>query len=339
MNGSQEAATTAPLVSVVISVKNRAQMLWDCFGGLAAQTLPRDRFEVVVIDNCSSEDLAPVMQRARDELGLDLRSTRTAVDKGPAPARNLGVSMARGEIIAFTDSDCRPTPGWLALGAAAMATPEVALVSGPVLPKPEQTATLTSKLSFVTTTEHPTFPTANLFMRKRVFEQHGGFDVSLSFRDPFDRATECADTDLAWRVIKSGLQRRFLPDAVMLHEIEQQGVWFWLLEGTRLFLVPELVRRHPELRSQLLTAGLFFYPPALLIYVALALVVGAALLQPWLLAAVPLLLLARGVQRTRSLNPLALARFCGRTLLHLPRMLVMSLSLIYGSIRFRSLVL
>jgi glycosyltransferase involved in cell wall biosynthesis len=324
---------------VVISVKNRSEMLWDCFQGLAAQGYPKDRFEVVLIDNCSSEDLNPVVDRARRELGLSFQTRRTDVDKGPAPARNLGVSMARGEIIAFTDSDCRPTPGWIALGAAEFARAEVALVSGPVLPKPEQTATLTSKLSFVTPTEHPTFPTANLFVRKSVFEAHHGFDVTLSFRDPFDRATECADTDLAWRIIKAGHERRFLPDAVMLHEIERQGVWFWMLEGTRLFLVPELVRRHPELRSQLLTANLFFYPPALLIYVGIAVIIAAALVQPWLLAALPVLLLARGVQRTRSVNPMALLRFCGRTLLHLPRMLVMSLALIYGSIRFRSLVL
>lgn len=333
------AASDLPKVSVVISVKNRAEMLWDCFRGLGAQSYPRERFEVVVIDNCSSDDLSPVMARAREELGLVIVTRRTAVDRGPAPARNIGVSLASGEIIAFTDSDCRPTPEWMALGAAEFANQKVALVSGPVLPKPEQTATLTSKMSFVTTVEHPTFPTANLFVRKSVFLEHRGFDESLSFRDPFDRATECADTDLAWRIIKAGHERRFLSGAVMQHEIEQQGVWFWMLEGTRLFLVPELVRRHPELRGQLLTANLFFYPPALLIYVAIALVIAAALVQPWLLVAIPVLLLARGIQRTRSINPVELGRFCGRTLLHMPRMLVMSLSLLYGSVRFRSLVL
>ena len=57
--------------------------------------------------------LAPVVEEARS-MGLDIRMVRTAVDRGPAPARNLGVSLARGDIIAFTDSDCRPTPDWLA---------------------------------------------------------------------------------------------------------------------------------------------------------------------------------------------------------------------------------
>src|SRR4051812_24691460 len=106
-------AAGAPDVSVVITVKNRSRMLLDCMRGLAAQSLAFDRFEVVLVDNCSSEDLSVVVAKART-MGLDICMTRTAVDRGPAPARNLGVSLSRGRVIAFTDSDCRPTPDWLA---------------------------------------------------------------------------------------------------------------------------------------------------------------------------------------------------------------------------------
>ena len=134
---AQEQSTDANLASgthvrvlVVISVKNRSKMLTDCFRGLGAQTLPRDQFEVVVIDNCSTEDLTPVFERARRETGIDIRVERTSTDKGPAPARNRGVALARGSIIAFTDSDCRPDPGWLTAGLAAFDAPEVAMVSG-----------------------------------------------------------------------------------------------------------------------------------------------------------------------------------------------------------------
>ena len=328
-----------PDASVVISVKNRSVLLWDCFEGLAAQALGRERFEVVLIDNCSTEDLGPVIERARRELGLAIRSARTAEDRGPAPARNLGASMAAAPVLAFTDSDCRPDPDWLARGVALFAGPAVAMASGPVLPKPGQQVTFTSKITFVTRAEHPTFPTANLFIRRSVFESLGGFNAALSFRDPLDRATECADTDLAWRLIKSGHERRFDAAAIVHHEIENLSVPMWLLEGTRLFVLPELVRRHPELRRELLTGGFLFYPPAILLYVGLALLAAGAFWNPWLLAAIPVLLLARAVQRTRTLNPLTLGAFCGRVLLHVPRMLVMSAALLYGSIRFRSLVL
>lgn len=328
-----------PDISVVISVQNRSAMLMDCFRGLGAQTLAKDRFEVVVIDNCSTEDLQPLIEQARHSLGLQIRSARTGEDRGPAPARNLGVQMAQAGIIAFTDSDCRPTPMWLELGLAAMDQPGVGLVSGPVLPKPEQTASFTSKLSFVTATEHPTFPTANLMVRRDLFNELGGFDLSLSFRDPFRRAVECADSDLAWRIIEAGHLRRFVPQAVIHHELEVQGLLLWLLEPTRLFLLPELVRRHPGLRDELLTAGIFFYPPGLAVSLGLVLLSVIAFWQPSLLLALPVALVCYGAVRKGTANPVTLARFCVRAPLHALKLLVMNLSLLYGSVRFRSLVL
>jgi glycosyltransferase involved in cell wall biosynthesis len=345
-----------PEISVVISAKNRVSMLFDCFRGLSEQTLGRDRFEVVLIDNMSADPLEVVADRAREELGLTLRDARTSEDHGPAPARNFGVSLAKAPIIAFTDSDCRPDPRWLEAGLAAFADSSVVMVTGPVLPKPGQPVKPTSKLNF-TAVEHPTFPTANAFYRRTVFEANGGFDTSLSFSDMFHRTVECADVDLAWRIIKAGHHRRFLPEAVVFHEVQDLGLRGWLLEPTHLFLVPALVRRHPELRSQLLTAGLFFHPAGWLLYTALVVLFLGIALDSRLLLLLPvmlivhaahrirhlrpheLVLVAHGVNRSRSLRPFPLLRFCARTLLHLPRMLVMNLVLLYGSVRFRCLVL
>jgi len=325
--------------SVVISVRNRSVMLADCLRGLGLQSLDRKRFEVVVIDNCSTEDLRPVVEAAREAYGLNIRYDRTAQDRGPAPARNLGVSLAQGEVIAFTDSDCRPVPQWLELALAPFADERLAMVSGPVLPKPEQSARFTSKTSFVTQVEHPTFPTANLLVRTSVFRALQGFDTSLSFRDPLDRATECADTDLAWRIIKAGHMRQFVPEAVMHHELEDQSLLLWMLEPTRLFLLPALVSRHPELRTALLKGGLFFFPPGVMVYAGL-LAVGAMIwLAPTLLWLLPTALILRAVQRTGSLQPGVLAGFCLKAPLHVARLMVMNVALLYGSLRFRCLVL
>lgn len=326
-------------VSVVISVKNRSVLMWDCLSGLARQSLGRDRFEVVMIDNVSSEDLRTVAERAERELGLNMRYARMTEDHGPAPARNHGVTLAAAPIIAFTDSDCRPDPNWLAQGLTAFDDPMVAFCTGPVLAKPEGEVRLTSKLTFETQAEHPTFPTANAFYRRDLFLGFNGFDASLSYRDPFDRATECADTDLAWRLIEAGYTRRFLPDAIMYHEIEEQGRLLWMLEPTRLFVLPELVRRHPTLRDVLLHARYFFYPASWLLYLAALLGLLAIMTWAWLALLVPVLLLAKGIARTGSADPRVLAHFIGRVLLHLPRMLIMTASLLYGSARFRCLVL
>jgi GT2 family glycosyltransferase len=329
----------SPSVSVVISVKNRAVLMWDCLVGLARQGIGRDRFEVVMVDNVSTDDLRAVAARAETELGLRIKYARMREDHGPAPARNHGVELATAPIIAFTDSDCRPDPDWLAHGLTAFDTPAVAFCTGPVLPKPEGVARTTSKTSFVTRAEHPTFPTANAFYRRDLFVAFGGFDTTLSYRDPLDRATECADTDLAWRLIEAGHARRFVPTAIMYHELEDQGLLLWILEPTRLFILPALVRRHPILREKLLTARYFFYPASWLLYLASAVTLIAVLAWTWLLLLLPILLIGQGMVRTRSADPRVLARFVGRVLLHMPRMLTMTLSLLYGSARFRCLVL
>lgn len=328
-----------PDVSVVISCKNREAMLWDCFLGLAEQTMQRDRFEVVLMDNVSTDDLAALAERARRELGLAVTCTRMDSDHGPAPARNRGVQVARAPVIAFTDSDCRPEPTWLQAGLAPFADPAVALVTGPVLPKPGQPIHVTSKVTFVVEQEHPSFPNANAFYRREAFLGCGGFDGRLSFADPFGRATECADTDLAWRVIKAGHARRFVPAAVVRHEIEQLSVFNWIIEPTRIFALPELVRRHPELRGELLTWGIFFYPwGTIRVAVILAWLV-ACLFQPWLLLLGPIGLAVMALRPRRG----GAAGDPGQRLLKaggdILRMFTLFFALLYGSLRFRSLVL
>ena len=113
----------------------------------------------------------------------------------------------------------------------------------------------------------------------------------------------------------------------------------WLVDTSRLFVLPALVRRHPELRPELLTWGLLFYPPAAALYVVVPFALVATAVQPALLWLLPVIIVLRGVQKNRSLNPIRLAAFVCRTLAHLPRMLIMNAAFIYGSIRFRSLVL
>jgi len=338
MSGEPDVPTHPPRASVVITARNRVEMLKDCMRGLARQTVGTDAFEVVLVDNCSTDDYAPVHEYARS-LGLAIRGVRTSRDGGPAPARNLGVRTAIGPVIAFTDSDCRPTPTWLARVLTAMDDPAIAMVSGPVLPKPEQPMMARSRETFITPTEHPSFPTANLALRRDVFLAHGGFDTTLSFTDPFGRAAEAADTDLAWRIIKSGHGRVFLPEAVVEHEVEQLSLWLWIIEPSRLYVVPALVARHPELRDSLLTWRVLFYAPSVVLYLGTPLALAAAWFAPALLAVPAVALVARSAVRRRSLNPVVVGRQCLRVLANLPRLAIMSAALIYGSIRYRCLVL
>jgi glycosyltransferase involved in cell wall biosynthesis len=328
-----------PEVSVIIPVKDRRRMLEDCLQGLAAQTFPAERFEVIVLDNQSQEDIEGLVREAAATHGLQVHYSRMDVDRGPVPARNYGAKLARGNIIAFTDSDCRPTPEWLEAGLQHFRDPRVALVSGPVTYKPEQNRTFFSKLTAETLSEHPTYPTANAFYRRKVFLSFGGFDESMSVSDFLNRAVECADTDLAWRVKKAGCENRFAPDALIYHEIEKQSVFSWLMEPTRLILLPLLVRRHPELARQLLTWNVVFYPGTLWVYSGATLVIALLAVDWRLLWLLPAIALGKAAWRGRSLMPARVACALGEMTLHLTRMTILAATLAIGSLRYRRLVL
>jgi glycosyltransferase involved in cell wall biosynthesis len=97
-----------PQISVIIPHLNQPEHLRRCLASLAAQNYPRERFEVIAVDNGSAEPPTAAL----DELpGVRLEQEPTP---GPGPARNRGVALARGEILAFIDADCTADPGWLA---------------------------------------------------------------------------------------------------------------------------------------------------------------------------------------------------------------------------------
>lgn len=331
--------TCARRVSVIVPCHNRLGMLRDTLEGLLEQTFPASELEVILVDSTSTEPVERLADEYASRAPFPVRYLRFPDLHGPVEKRNRGARAAVGEVLAFTDSDCRPTPGWLAAGLAAFSQPEIALVSGPVTYKPQQSRSFLSKLSAEALVEHPTYPTANVFYRRDVFMQFGGFDTSLEVRDMLGRATECADTDLAWRVMKSGLRNRFAPEALVFHEVENLTLFQWLMEPTRLILLPMLLRLHPEVRARLLWRGtvfdwhtLPFY--ALLVYVPLALAIA-----PVALLALPIVFLGLGLRRAGTLRPSPLLNALREVTLNTARIGVMALTLITGSIRYGSIVL
>jgi GT2 family glycosyltransferase len=313
-------------------------MLKDLLLGLAAQTFPAERFEVIILDNQSQEDVESVVCNAAATARFDLRFERMEQDRGPVPARNRGVRMARGTIVAFTDSDCRPAPSWLETGLRHFSDPHVALVSGPIACKPEQSPTFFYKAR-ETQSEHPTYPAANAFYRRDLFLLFRGFDETLSLKDFLGRAMECADTDLAWRIRKAGWLNRFEPKALVYHEIEPLSVFAWLMEPTKLILLPRLLRLHPELSSELLRWNVLFYRGTVWVYVAAAVIVLMLLLDwrsLWIPAAAALVIT---FCRARTLSPSALAQALWETSMHFARMVVLAATLVTGSLLYRRLVL
>jgi succinoglycan biosynthesis protein ExoA len=94
---------TAPLVSVIVAARNSASTLPACLRALSAQDHPL--IEIIVVDDGSDDETAAVAEAA------GVRVVRTPA-VGASAARNLGIEMARGDVVAFTDGDCVADAGW-----------------------------------------------------------------------------------------------------------------------------------------------------------------------------------------------------------------------------------
>ena len=132
------AATAAPpgsgaFLSVILPTFNRARLLQRALGSLAAQTWPADRFEVLVVDNASTDGTAEMCA------GLRATSTNLRYVHEPRPgllhSRHAGLKAARGDILVYGDDDIHAFPTWLQAIAESFADPAVALVGGKVVPE------------------------------------------------------------------------------------------------------------------------------------------------------------------------------------------------------------
>ena len=99
-----------PDYSIVIPTYQRRESLARCLQAIEALRFPRERFEVVVVDDGSSSAPADVLASLDRSLQAQLSTTRHA---GPATARNIGARLARGRYLVFTDDDCMPHDDWL----------------------------------------------------------------------------------------------------------------------------------------------------------------------------------------------------------------------------------
>jgi GT2 family glycosyltransferase len=175
---------------------------------------PRDRFEVMVVDDGGSVPLEPVLDRFCGRMNLTLlRQAQT----GPAGARNHGVGKARGEYVAFTDDDCQPEAGWLrALAAAFEESPEAICGGRTVNALPGNSYSTASQLLYDYLYENYTPPRApgaffasnNLAVPRKGFLEMGGFDATLRFGE---------DRDLSHRWASAGRPFRCVPEAVVRH--------------------------------------------------------------------------------------------------------------------------
>ena len=238
----------APMrVTVVIPARDAAAHLAAALDALAAQTL-EEPWEVVVVDNGSRDGTATVAETHP----LRPRVLRRGRGGGPGAARNDGVAIARGEVIAFTDSDCRPAPGWLTAGVAALKDAD--LVQGAVrTPAGARVGPFDHAVRIEA--EYGLYETANLLVDRRWFERVGGFEDWLDTGDgrPFGE-----DAWLAWRLRRAGARTTFSAEALVEHEVFPGSWRDYLRERRRDGWFAMLAARVPELRSVFFWRRWFF---------------------------------------------------------------------------------
>jgi glycosyltransferase involved in cell wall biosynthesis len=243
---------------------------------------------VIVVDVGSTDGTADAVERAP----LQVRLVRGG-GEGPAAARMRGASFATGRLLAFTDADCEPAPGWLA--AAAAAARDADLVQGRVLPPPGAVVGPFDR-HITVTSEYGLYETANLIVGRELFERLGGFESILVPRGGKELGE---DVWLGWRARRAGARTAFCADALVHHAVFPRGPAGYVAERARLRFFPELARRVPELRETFFHRRVFLNRRSALFDLAIAGgAVAAARRSPlWLALAVPY---AREVRRSAA---------------------------------------
>ena len=196
---------TGPRISVVVPACGRPAALLACVDALRRQEPPDGGFEIVVVDD--GDGLPPLPSDVRTVAGEGA---------GPAAARNRGVDVARGEVIAFTDDDCRPSPRWLRELDAELRRGRTAGVAGSTVNGvTDDVFAAASQLVLDAAHEHfssggePEFAAScNLAVLAADLRAVGGFDRSFRYAE---------DRDLCARWLASGRRLAWAPAAEVVH--------------------------------------------------------------------------------------------------------------------------
>jgi len=213
------------IASVIIPTRNRPGQIHACLDALARQVLPAGSFEVIVVDDGSTNPLA--LNPAAWAHAFALTLIRQA-NSGPAGARNRGAQEARADILAFTDDDCCPEPDWLAHMVDALQRSPRALVGGSTENAlKDSTGAETSQFILELVYEYFNhqpdgayfFASNNMACRRDTFHAIGGFD--REFPSPAAEDREFCDR---WRMSRHPLVWR--RDARIRHRHPQTFIQF-----------------------------------------------------------------------------------------------------------------
>lgn len=202
------------VLSVVVPTKGRPRYLEGCLAALAAADYPRERFEVVVVNDGGGREVESAVEGFAASVNARLT---TPARTGPSGARNAGAWAADGRYLAFTDDDCEPAPRWLpALERALDEHPGAAVGGVTINGAPHDPAAVASQAVvdalLETFNREPGAPrffaSSNFAVPAEQFRAIGGFDEGFRYAE---------DREMCQRWIESGHRMAHAPDAVVYH--------------------------------------------------------------------------------------------------------------------------
>jgi cellulose synthase/poly-beta-1,6-N-acetylglucosamine synthase-like glycosyltransferase len=244
-----------PNVSVIVPTYRRDDLLNRCLAALLPQEFAPAAYEVIVCDDAASEATRHVVETWAARSCISVRYLPICGTRGPAAARNSGWRAARGTIIAFTDDDCIPQPGWLRAGVRAFAACDRA-------PSPEHEGVVMGICGRIIVPLRPTptdyerdaaglesaeFATANCFYRRDALEDVGGFDERFT-------AAWREDADLLFTLIERGYRCGCAPDAVVVHPVRPARWGVSIQQQRKSMFNALLYKKHPALYRQRIQA-------------------------------------------------------------------------------------
>ncbi|MFL5624423.1 MAG: mycofactocin biosynthesis glycosyltransferase MftF, partial [Ktedonobacteraceae bacterium] len=251
--GPMQAPTTWPGVSIIVPSHNRVQQLERCLCALRALDYPAACVEILVVDDGSNDETSTMLQRLTQECeaeGRTLRVVRHTSQLGVAKSRNTGAQAAQYDLLAYIDSDCVASPGWLTELVPAFQQADVAAVGGMIRAyerlsmlgryedmrsslfmgvRPQQVS-IEGPLMYL--------PTANLLVRKEMWQQLGGF-APLTFGE---------DVDFCRRLLATKARVLYMPQGIVYHDYRTKLWSFLKIRASYASAEAALLRLHPEER-------------------------------------------------------------------------------------------
>lgn len=169
-------------ISVIVPVYNSEQYIGTCIEALQNQAFPRDQYEIIVVNNNSTDKSAEVIAGYTSVVSVHEKK------QGAYAARNKGVSISKGSILAFTDSDCAPRHDWLKRIYDSLCDPKTGLILGQSLFNGKSTGLVLlgiyekAKAEYVYNTDQNELyygRTNNMAVRREIYEAQNGFTERL----------------------------------------------------------------------------------------------------------------------------------------------------------------